>query len=110
LRLDRIDCLAFLFSESLDYWQDAIVEVLAGGQKNVLLNLAEINLIDSSGLAALIRGYATVSKGGGQMKLLNVQKKVNDIMKMATLLTRSRPSPTKTQPSVVSPGRSRPAP
>jgi anti-sigma B factor antagonist len=67
--------------------RDSIREALAGDQKNILLNLAEVSYIDSSGLGQLIGSYATVTARGGQMKLLNLQKKVNDLMQITKLIT-----------------------
>lgn len=73
--------------EALGDLRDSIREVLAGDRKNILLNLAEVSYIDSSGLGQLIGSYATVTDRGGQMKLLNLQKKVNDLMQITKLLT-----------------------
>src|ERR1035441_5382454 len=67
--------------------RDSIREALAGDQKNILLNLAEVSYIDSSGLGQLIGSYASVTSRGGQMKLLNLQKRVNDLMQITKLLT-----------------------
>ena len=67
--------------------RDSIREALAGDQKNILLNLAEVSYIDSSGLGQLIGSFATVTNRGGQMKLLNLQKRVNDLMQITKLLT-----------------------
>ena len=73
--------------EALGDLRDSIREALAGDRKNILLNLAEVSYIDSSGLGQLIGSYATVTDRGGQMKLLNLQKKVNDLMQITKLLT-----------------------
>jgi anti-sigma B factor antagonist len=73
--------------EALAELRDSIREALAGDQKNILLNLAEVSHIDSSGLGQLIGSYATVTNRGGQMKLLNLQKRVNDLMQVTKLLT-----------------------
>ncbi len=73
--------------EALVDLRDSIREALAGDRKNILLNLAEVSYIDSSGLGQLIGSYATVTNRGGQMKLLNLQKKVNDLMQITKLLT-----------------------
>jgi anti-sigma B factor antagonist len=73
--------------EALAELRDSIREALAGDQKNLLLNLAEVSHIDSSGLGQLIGSYATVNSRGGQMKLLNLQKRVNDLMQVTKLLT-----------------------
>ena len=73
--------------EALGELRDSIREALAGDQKNILLNLAEVSYIDSSGLGQLIGSYATVTNRGGQMKLLNLQKRVNDLMQITKLVT-----------------------
>ena len=73
--------------EALAELRDSIREALASDQKNILLNLAEVSHIDSSGLGQLIGSYATVTERGGQMKLLNLQKRVNDLMQVTKLLT-----------------------
>jgi anti-sigma B factor antagonist len=73
--------------EALGDLRDSIREALAGDQKNILLNLAEVSYIDSSGLGQLIGSYASITARGGQMKLLNLQKKVNDLMQITKLLT-----------------------
>ena len=57
------------------------------GQELAVLNLGEVSYIDSSGLGQLIGSYATVRERGGQMKLVNLQKKVVDLMQITKLLT-----------------------
>jgi anti-sigma B factor antagonist len=73
--------------DALGDLRDSIREALAGDQINILLNLAEVSYIDSSGLGQLIGSYATVASKGGHMKLLNLQKRVNDLMQITKLLT-----------------------
>lgn len=73
--------------DGLADFRDSIREALAGDQKNILLNLAEVSYIDSSGLGQLIGSYATITNRGGQMKLLNLQKKVVDLMQITKLVT-----------------------
>ena len=73
--------------EALSDLRDSIREALAGDQKNLLLNLADVSYIDSSGLGQLIGSFASVTARGGQMKLLNLQKRVNDLMQTTKLLT-----------------------
>lgn len=73
--------------EPLAELRDSIREALAGDQRNLLLNLAEVSYIDSSGLGQLIGSYATVTSRGGQMKLLNLQKRVHDLLQVTKLLT-----------------------
>jgi anti-sigma B factor antagonist len=72
--------------EALGEFRDSIREALAGDRKNILLNLAEVSYIDSSGLGQLIGSYATITDRGGQLKLLNLQKRVTDLMQITKLL------------------------
>jgi len=73
--------------EGLGDLRDSIREALSGEHKNILLNLANVSYIDSSGLGQLIGSYATITDRGGQMKLLNLQKKVVDLLQITKLLT-----------------------
>jgi anti-sigma B factor antagonist len=73
--------------EDLVNLRDSIREALAGDKKDILLNLAEVSYIDSSGLGQLIGSYATVTSRGGQMKLVNLQKRVDDLLQVTKLLT-----------------------
>jgi len=73
--------------EALGEFRDSIREALAGDRKNILLNLSEVSYIDSSGLGQLIGSYATITERGGQLKLLNLQKRVTDLMQITKLLT-----------------------
>lgn len=57
------------------------------GEKKILLNLANVSNIDSSGLGELIAGYATLQKTGGDLKLLNLTDKVSELMMITKLLT-----------------------
>jgi anti-sigma B factor antagonist len=67
--------------------RDTIRELLDGGQKNILLNLAEVAYIDSSGLGQLVGSFATVTSKGGQLKLLNLQTKLQELMQITKLIT-----------------------
>ena len=67
--------------------RDSIREALAGDTRNIVLNLADVSYIDSSGLGQLIGSYATVTSRGGQLKLLNLQKRVDELMQVTKLLT-----------------------
>ncbi len=73
--------------EGLGDLRDSIREALTGDRKHILLNLADVSYIDSSGLGQLIGSYATVTDRGGQLKLINLQKKVNDLLQITKLLT-----------------------
>ena len=60
---------------------------LGKGQKNILLNLADVTYIDSSGIGELVSAYTAVSSQGGQLKLLNLTKKVHDLLQITKLYT-----------------------
>ncbi len=57
------------------------------GNKHVLLNLADVTYIDSSGIGELVSAYTAVSSQGGQLKLLNLTKKVHDLLQITKLYT-----------------------
>jgi len=67
--------------------RDLIRENMAKGRKKIVLNLAEINYIDSSGLGELVSGYRFVKNEGGEVKLLNLNKKVTDLLQITKLYT-----------------------
>lgn len=57
------------------------------GKKNILVNMADISHIDSSGLGELVAGFVAVRKSGGELKLFNLTKRVNELMMITKLLT-----------------------
>jgi anti-sigma B factor antagonist len=65
--------------------RDAIREVLSIGQTKILLNLGEVNYIDSSGIAELVSACTAVRKQGGDVKLLNLTKKFHDAFQITKL-------------------------
>lgn len=67
--------------------RDTIRELIAKGQKSILLNLADVNYIDSSGLGELVSAYTTVKNAGGELKLLHLTKKVHDLLQITKLYT-----------------------
>ena len=67
--------------------REAIKELVAKGQKWILLNLSDVNYIDSSGLGELVSSYTTVRNAGGELKLLNLTKKVHDLLQITKLYT-----------------------
>jgi len=67
--------------------RDAIRDLLGKGQKKILLNLADVNYIDSSGIGELVSAYTTVRNQGGELKLLNLTKKVHDLLQITKLYT-----------------------
>jgi anti-sigma B factor antagonist len=67
--------------------RDAIRDLLSKGSKKILLNLADVNYIDSSGIGELVSAYTTVRNQGGELKLLNLTKKVHDLLQITKLYT-----------------------
>ena len=67
--------------------RDAVRDVLAKGTKHILLNLAEITYIDSSGIGELVSAFTTTKNQGGELKLLNLTKKVHDLLQITKLYT-----------------------
>jgi len=67
--------------------RDAIRDLVAQGQKNILLNLGDVNYIDSSGIGELVSAFTTVRNQGGDLKLLNLTKKVHDLLQITKLYT-----------------------
>jgi anti-sigma B factor antagonist len=57
------------------------------GVRNLIVNLAEVPYIDSAGLGELVRSYTTVSRQGGALKLLNLTKRITDLLSITKLLT-----------------------
>ena len=67
--------------------RDTVRDLLNRGQKKILLNLGDITYIDSSGIGELVSGFTTVTNQGGQLKLLNLTKKVHDLLQITKLYT-----------------------
>ncbi len=67
--------------------RDAIRDLIAKGQRRILLDLGEVNYIDSSGLGELVSAYTTVKNQGANLKLLKLTKKVHDLLQLTKLYT-----------------------
>src|ERR1041384_4344696 len=67
--------------------RDTIREVLGKGEKKILLNLGDVTYIDSSGIGELVSAFTAVRKEGGELKLLNLTKKVHDLLQITKLYT-----------------------
>jgi anti-sigma B factor antagonist len=67
--------------------RDAIRNLVSQGQKNILLDLGEVTYIDSSGLGELVAAYTTARNNGAELKLLNLSKKVHDLLQLTKLYT-----------------------
>jgi anti-sigma B factor antagonist len=67
--------------------RDQIRELLGKGEKKILLNLGDVTYIDSSGIGELVSAFTTVRNQGGELKLLNLTKKVHDLLQITKLYT-----------------------
>ena len=73
--------------EGASSFRDAIRDLAAKGDKKILLNLAEVTYIDSSGIGELVAGFTTVTNQGGRLKLLNLTKRIKDLLQITKLYT-----------------------
>jgi anti-sigma B factor antagonist len=67
--------------------KEKINSLLQQGHKNLILNLEGVPYIDSAGLGEVVRTYTTVSRQGGKLKLLNLTKRIQDLLAITKLLT-----------------------
>jgi anti-sigma B factor antagonist len=67
--------------------RDTVHDVLAKGSRHILLNLEQISYIDSSGIGELVSAFTSVKNAGGELKLLNLTKKVHDLLQITKLYT-----------------------
>ena len=67
--------------------KDKVNSLTNQGLKNIVLNLAEVPYVDSAGLGEIVRTYTTVSRQGGSLKLLNLTKRITDLLSITKLLT-----------------------
>ncbi|MBX7172781.1 MAG: STAS domain-containing protein [Pyrinomonadaceae bacterium] len=67
--------------------RNTIRRLLGEGKKKILLNLAGVGYIDSSGIGELVSSFTAVNKEGGQLKLLNLTQKIQDLLAITKLLT-----------------------
>jgi anti-sigma B factor antagonist len=73
--------------EAASALREKLREMVAGGSKNILLNLADASYIDSTGIGILVSSFATVKSSGGQMKLANLSSRVKDVLLVTKLYT-----------------------
>jgi anti-sigma B factor antagonist len=67
--------------------RDTIRDVVSQGNKKILLNLGDVTYIDSSGIGELVSAFTSVRNQGGELKLLNLTKKVHDLLQITKLYT-----------------------
>jgi anti-sigma B factor antagonist len=67
--------------------RETLRDMVAKNQNKILLNLADVTYIDSSGIGELVSAFTTVTNNGGQLKLLNLNKRVKDLLQITKLYT-----------------------
>jgi anti-sigma B factor antagonist len=73
--------------EGSSKFRDTIRELASKGNQKLLLNLGDVSYIDSSGIGELVSAFTTVTNHGGQLKLLNLTKRVKDLLQITKLYT-----------------------
>ncbi|HXY15422.1 MAG TPA: STAS domain-containing protein [Terriglobales bacterium] len=82
-----VDCAGrIVFGEETAYLRDTVKKLIAERQK-VVLNLADVNYIDSGGLGTLVALYTTARNSGGSIKLANLTQRVGDLLQVTKLVT-----------------------
>jgi len=67
--------------------REKVSSLVSQGKKKLILNLDGVPYIDSAGLGEIVRTYTTVSRQGGKLKLLNLTKRIEDLLSITKLLT-----------------------
>jgi len=67
--------------------RDTVRDLIGKGNKKILLNLGDVNYIDSSGIGELVSAFTTAKNQGGELKLLNLTRKVHDLLQITKLYT-----------------------
>ena len=76
-----------MFGDGEEDFCEAVTRVIESGRVKLVLNMAEVPYIDSAGISQLVRTFVTVGKRGGRMKLLNLSKRVREVLNVTRLLS-----------------------
>ena len=76
-----------LFGDGIDELRQSINGAIKDGEKQMVLNFAEVPYLDSTGLGEVVRSYTTLKKEGGTVKIVNLTNKVKDLMMVTKLIT-----------------------
>src|ERR1044072_9735937 len=101
-KLDDITVLdlngTFVLGGDADF-KKRVQTVITGGNRRLLINLAKVSYMDSSGLGELISGYTKMRRVSGQMKLLNLSKRLNQLLVITKLITVCEPFDSESEAS-----------
>ena len=73
--------------EGSSTFREIVKDLVNKGNKKILLNLADVSYIDSSGIGELVSGFTSVSNAGGSLKLLKLTKRIQDLLQITKLYT-----------------------
>ena len=73
--------------EGSSTFRESIKDLTALGNKKILLNLGDVTYIDSSGIGEMVSAFTSVTNQGGQLKMLNLTKRVRDLLQITKLYT-----------------------
>ena len=76
-----------ILGEGANVVRDELRDLTAKGNKKILLNLGDVTYIDSSGIGELVAGYTSLANAGGELKLLGLTKRVQDLLQITKLYT-----------------------
>jgi anti-sigma B factor antagonist len=76
-----------VLGEEIGELRHAVRSLVADGKKKIILNLADVDYLDSSGVGELVGCFTTVRNAGGELKLLNLSQKVHDVLHVTKLYT-----------------------
>ena len=76
-----------VLGDEIHLLRDSVRNLIAVGKKKIILNLADVDYIDSSGVGELVGAFTTVRNAGGELKLLSLSQKVHDLLYVTKLYT-----------------------
>lgn len=76
-----------MFGDGEEEFRDAVNRAIEAGRVTLVINMAEVPYVDSAGLSQLVRTFVAAGKRGGRMKLLNLTRRVRDLLTISRLLT-----------------------
>lgn len=76
-----------VLGEETSTLREKVKSLLAEGKKNIVLNLSNVTLIDSSGLGALVAAYSSAKSGGASLRLCNLGSRFNELLQITKLYT-----------------------
>jgi anti-sigma B factor antagonist len=97
-----------MFGDGEDEFRDAVNRAFEAGQFKLIINMAEVPHVDSTGISQLVRTFVTAGKRGGQMKLLGLTRRVRELLHITKLLTVIETFESETE-AIASFGEPRPA-